>query len=277
MNQWKNTNQRVPSLMEAALAVDLLVDDYTSKANVLFNRMSPNAVEVQAMTNVKQRSSEWLALRLDRFTASSFAALLNFSQYSSQNTALASLLHKLPRPVTKHMQRGITGEAKALAMYANTLESQFTLTTYGFVVDSSAPWIGCSPDAIRWETRRDGIYGTLVEIKCPSVLIASMEAIPVEHIYQIQGSLTIVKDFIEGTGRLFSGECIYVQLVSDNLSVDTIAYDAVKGTDIVAKIDHLWQSIYVPLCLLRDEDFLANNSLHADPTVWLFTFTFTLT
>jgi hypothetical protein len=137
-----------------------------------------------------QGSSEWLAARCGKPTASNFAKIVTPTGKPTANKERRTYMLELAseritgrtvdKPVTFAMQRGTELEPQARAWYS--LESGKTVTEVGFV--DCGKW-GCSPDGIT------DVGGC--EIKCLGV-VNHLEGllgreVPADYAMQIQGCM----------------------------------------------------------------------------------------
>lgn len=156
---------------------------------------------------IEQRTPEWFAQRLGKFTGSQFAALM---AGESTETYLGYLREKAWERLTgksvstftnEAMQHGIDTEPQARAYYEFVTDNQ--VIEQGFVIHPELDFVGMSPD---------GLIGDngLVEIKCPQpkthIEYLASGKMPSKYRWQVQGQLWIAKrdwcDFVS-----FHPEC----------------------------------------------------------------------
>jgi hypothetical protein len=189
--------------------------------------------------NVEQNTPEWDALRLGKFTASSFKDLFAAKTTATYNNlikrvAFERLTGESPENFTNdYMQRGHELEPFARIAYE---EYTFTAVTNGgfFELDE---WTGCSPD---------GVTGNgIIEIKCPSY--ATMidylcdPKLPSIYVQQVQGQLWITGalwcDFVAYHPKL---PFICIRIERDEKMIKAIAdkvAEAVKeAKEIIEKV-----------------------------------------
>lgn len=142
----------------------------------------------------QQGSSEWLAARCGRPTASRMGAIVTPTGQPVKGQARRTYMLELlaerltgrttDRPVTAAMQRGTELEPLARAYYE--LDSGRTVTQVGFILGPRGRW-GCSPDGI---TETGGI-----EIKClgnTAHLAAILERqVPADYVVQVQACMWV--------------------------------------------------------------------------------------
>lgn len=140
--------------------------------------------------NFAQRTPEWYAVRLGRFTGSDFHTMLGKSEARNRILLEKTAERLTGRPADKNdfinadMQRGIEKEGEALLLYE--LHTGNDVQTVGFV--ELDEYTGCSPDGLVGD---DG----MIEIKCPkdSVFVAQIISgkIKPEYVTQIQFNLYV--------------------------------------------------------------------------------------
>ena len=142
--------------------------------------------------NVEQNTEEWYALRLGKFTASSFKDLFATpSTITFEKAIYKPVFERLtgvsPESFTnEYMQRGHDLEGAARLDYE--IHSLSEITNGGFCVLND--WVGCSPDGF---VNEDGI----IEIKCPAYnthmkyLISGK--LPTQYKWQVHGQLWITE------------------------------------------------------------------------------------
>lgn len=157
--------------------------------------------------DVAQGSSEWLAARLGRPTASQFHRIITPSgkpstaadAYIAELVAEWMLGCPLEPEESAFMQRGTALEAEAVAYYE--MMRGVTMERPGFVVRDAGD-VGCSPDGLVRTLRPYGegppayleeLGG--VEIKCPKPanhVATLLEDVPAKHAPQIQGNIWVL-------------------------------------------------------------------------------------
>lgn len=138
---------------------------------------------------IDQNSEAWFALRMGKFTASTFADLFATKTTQTYKNAIKKVVFERltgERPesfVNDYMKRGSELEPVARAAYEAYTFSE--VAPGGFVELNE--WVGCSPDG--WVD--DGI----IEIKCPSysTMIDYLieKRLPSTYKYQVHGQLWI--------------------------------------------------------------------------------------
>ena len=146
---------------------------------------------------VEQNTEEWLALRLGKFTASAFKAIMgDKTKLTYRNeiyrVAYERIAGESPESFTNEwMQRGHELESEARAAYE--------VKTGSFVEEGGfwtlGDYIGASPDGLVGE---DG----LLEIKCPKysthIQYLLDDEVPSQYKWQLQGQLLVTrKDFVD--------------------------------------------------------------------------------
>jgi putative phage-type endonuclease len=140
--------------------------------------------------DINQNSEEWMALRLGKFTASSFGDLFatkTTAQYRKaiRKVAFERLTGESPESFkSEYMDRGHELEPFAREAYENY--SFNTIQNGGFFEYNE--WIGASPDGL---VDDDG----QIEIKCPAyntfIDYIISKKLPTEYVYQVQGQLMV--------------------------------------------------------------------------------------
>ena len=147
---------------------------------------------IVAPSPVAQRSEEWFAQRLGKFTGSQFASLMAGESTESyqgylREKAWERLTGRAVQGYTNDaMQHGIDTEPQARAYYefVNYTDVQES----GFVIHQEYDFLGVSPD---------GFVGTdgLIEIKCPQpkthIEYLATKKMPSKYRWQIQGQLLV--------------------------------------------------------------------------------------
>jgi putative phage-type endonuclease len=139
---------------------------------------------------IEQNSDEWMALRLGKFTASSFADLfMKPTTTTYQKAIYKAVFERMTGEETEnftnsYMERGHELEPFAREEY----ETQtFTEVQNGGFFELNE-WVGCSPD---------GLVGTngIIEIKCPAynTMIQYLidRKLPSQYKYQVYGQLYV--------------------------------------------------------------------------------------
>lgn len=150
---------------------------------------------------VEQRSAEWFAKRLGKFTGSQFAALM---AGESTETYLGYIREKAWERLTGKavstftndaMQHGIDTEPQARAYYE--FVTDHTVIEQDFITHLELDYVGMSPDGLVGD---DG----LIEIKCPQpkthIEYLASKKVPAKYRWQVQGQLWVANrkwcDFI---------------------------------------------------------------------------------
>ena len=153
---------------------------------------------------MRQGSSEWLAERATRLTASDFGAALGLNPYCSRQKLWRIKCGMETVETNHHIQRGNDNERVALLEYS--VATGDWVDEVGLVVHPAHDWLGASPDGLVGDSG-------LVEVKCP---VALRSAPPAYHHAQIQGQLAI-------TGREW---CDYWQWTTEGTSCIRVMRDA---------------------------------------------------
>lgn len=140
--------------------------------------------------DIEQNSEDWLALRLGKFTASTFSDLFMKKETAGYKKAIRKVVFErltMESPESfssDYMERG--HEIEPLAREAYEIRTFNTVTNGGFFELDS--WIGASPDGL---INDDGI----LEIKSPAynTLIDYLldNRLPNQYTYQVQGQLLV--------------------------------------------------------------------------------------
>lgn len=148
------------------------------------------------LVDVEQRSPEWFAARLGRLTASvageMMAKIKNGEAAARRDLRTRLVVERLTgRPqedgfVSKDMQRGIDGEAEALAEYE--MQAGVIVSRVGFLQHPTL-MAGASPDGM--VNSAEGV----LELKCPRAAnhLANLRgrSLPAAYVYQITHALWI--------------------------------------------------------------------------------------
>lgn len=164
--------------------VDKFLDAFTITAH-----------QQDVILNVPQRSPAWFKHRVNRVTASNFAAANNNSPYCSRKSLLSRII--TPRSFTNAACRwGIDKEAVAATVFENHLKCRLNvdskITYPGLVINLTYPFLGCSPDGIVHHILPNGttvLFG--LEIKCPYAK-KKYGKIPRQYYDQIQGTMGLM-------------------------------------------------------------------------------------
>lgn len=143
--------------------------------------------------DVEQRSAEWLALRLGKFTASNAADLMAKEDSAAftgliQDVAWERLTGQRAGDVYVNaaMQYGIDRESEARTWYE--METGHRVSEVGFVTREDAPACGVSPDGIVVDDA--GLIMGLLEIKCPQprqhLETITSRKVPARYRWQLQ-------------------------------------------------------------------------------------------
>lgn len=172
---------------------------------------------------VVQNSPEWYAARAGKFTASRFADLLAFGKRDGKplkartdyiGEVVAELLTGQPREQVRAKPLDWGHDVEAAARAAYEAETGLLVDAGGFVLHSTLPYVGCSPDALVGD---DG----LTQAKCPYNPAVHVETLrngmPEDHVAQVQGELWVTgrawSDFISFDPRMPAHRRLYIQRV----------------------------------------------------------------
>ena len=138
-----------------------------------------------------QRSPEWYAIRLGKWTASSFAALMADPKTETFSGIVKDKAwERLTGEPTDFycnaaMQHGIDYEDEARGWYE--FETGRMVEQVGFLVHPALPTVGCSPDGLA--------DGGMLEIKCPQprghLETMTGRKVPAKYRWQVQGQMWI--------------------------------------------------------------------------------------
>lgn len=119
------------------------------------------ALQLEEETRLQNNSTVWHEVRSQRLTAS------NFKRVCSRRADFESLASELQRKSiqTQAMKRGIELEPVAAKLYCDVTGNE--IFPCGFVINSNAPHLGCTPDRRVTDPNADPCHG-LLEIKCPN-------------------------------------------------------------------------------------------------------------
>lgn len=125
---------------------------------------------------IRQRTDEWYAARIGKFTASNFCQLMTKPADRSatwsksaisyiQDLALQLFLNEyITRQDNDAMRWGMRNEEKALQEFSNA--SGFTIKDPGFLLHPRFPEVGATPDAVVIEKDQSESV-ILAQVKCP--------------------------------------------------------------------------------------------------------------
>lgn len=140
--------------------------------------------------DIEQNSEDWLALRLGKFTASTFSDLFMKKETAGYKKAIRKVVYERltgesPESFSNdYMERG--HEIEPLAREAYEIKTFNTVTNGGFFEYNE--WVGASPDGLIGE---DG----LLEIKSPAynTIIDYLldKRLPAQYVHQVQGQLLV--------------------------------------------------------------------------------------
>lgn len=182
------------------------------------------------ITQCEQGSDEWLNLRVNKFTGSRFAALMNRLKNGKPGSEYNELITEITVErltgcgitpfINAAMKRGTELEPFGRAAYAEKTWSD--VTECGFVHHNTLSYVGISPDGLVGD---DG----LVEIKCPASqskhLAALLEgAHALEYHWQVQGQMWV-------TGRKWCDVVSYDPRWPEHLTlaITRVPYDPACG------------------------------------------------
>jgi putative phage-type endonuclease len=143
---------------------------------------------------VVQRSPEWFAQRVGKFTGSQYSCLMagpdtdTYKNYIREK-AWERLTGKAVQGFTNDaMQHGIDTEPQARAYYEFVTDT--VVEEVGFLVHPDYPYLGVSPDGL---VGSDG----LLEIKCPQpkthIEYLASKKLPAKYKAQVQGQLMVAR------------------------------------------------------------------------------------
>lgn len=140
--------------------------------------------------DIEQNSDEWFALRLGKFTASTFKNLFakettDAYQKEINTVVFETLAGKSPESFSNnYMERGRELEPLAREVYET---EHFSAVKNGGFWEYNE-WVGCSPDGL---VNDDG----LLEIKCPTfntqIDYLLKQKLPSEYFYQVHGQMLV--------------------------------------------------------------------------------------
>lgn len=207
--------------------------------------------EFERLTRKQSECPEWHKLRACRLTAS------KFKQICSRRKDFVTLGQRLlsSRNIqTKAMREGIIKEPVAAEEYAQ--KKRVNAYPIGFVISSSAPHIGCSPDRVVYDPSapEDEKWG-LLEVKCPSKdTYQEVSCLKQrlgggefhlkrthDYFFQIMGQLAI-------TG--FKWCDLFVWCENDNFT-QRINFEPAFFDDMKSKLDTFYSEHYLKLLLKR--------------------------
>lgn len=173
----------------------------------------------------------------------------NFKRVCSRRSdfeSLASALRKQKSIQTKQMKRGVKLEPEAAALYSEVTGHQ--LFPCGFVVNTNAPHLGCTPDRRVTDLSADPCHG-LLEIKCPDK--DSYRSCPYliergngsyslkhghEYHHQIMGQMGL-------TGAEW---CDLFIMCKDDFHLERVHFDATLWEDMKTVLDKFFFEYFLP-------------------------------
>lgn len=187
--------------------------------------------------NIPQGSSEWLAIRKGKLTASNAQAIGNGGKgletlvWETMSALFSSSSEE--GYTNKDMERGKELEALAVAMYE--LENSQKTETVGFIqLDDH---VGCSPDRLVGE---DG----LVEIKCPKDtvflrLLLGKDKPDTKHVWQAQMQMLVSErkwcDLVYFNPN-FKKSLLSFKILPDPIMVESLQLGLSKGKAMIEEI-----------------------------------------
>lgn len=140
--------------------------------------------------DIEQNSEDWLALRLGKFTASTFSDLFMKKETAGYKKAIRKVVYERltgesPESFSNdYMERG--HEIEPLAREAYEIKTFNTVTNGGFFEYNE--WVGASPDGLIGEDGlleiKSPIYNTMIDYLIDNIL-------PRQYLYQVQGQLFV--------------------------------------------------------------------------------------
>ena len=115
---------------------------------------------VEAQTRQQRQCFDWAKVREFRLNSSTHRVILH------RRTVTKKFCVALNKPIgaSRAMQHGINNEDKPKFYYSRVTGN--TVLPCGYVIDTTAPWLGTSPDGKVINKRLTKPYG-LIEVKCP--------------------------------------------------------------------------------------------------------------
>ena len=183
-------------------------------------------ISVEKATKMQSESKAWHSERTKRIAASNFGRIMNRRKNMYPNSIIKQLL--TPSNFTSvACQWGKENEKVALSCYERL--KSVKVTACGLIVNTSWPWLGCSPDGLTDDRP--------IEVKCPYVwrekdiieacsnktffmkLLDGVPKLKVKHnyYYQCQGTVAIMGcsdiDFI-----VYINNCIFVENIKFDMN-----------------------------------------------------------
>ena len=124
-------------------------------------------LEIELNTRGQASCDRWYDERKNRITASNFGIVVKGRKSIFLNSILNTLLSSTkssscPAPC----KWGKQNESEALKQYVSHKQHSVSVSSCGFVVDQTSPWLGASPDFLIHDSTESTTIG-LGEIKCP--------------------------------------------------------------------------------------------------------------
>ena len=171
--------------------ISKLVDYIIKKNNdkdLLYKRRKKQLQFLKSLKLPEQRSEEWYKMRMDKLTASSFAAALNKCHFTTRDELLLSKLEDKPYESNAITEWGVKYEDIAIAFYEELYNVK--VLEFGLIPHPDFDAFGASPDGICDDTGNKEYISRMVEIKCPPKRKFT-KTVPPHYGMQIQGQLEV--------------------------------------------------------------------------------------
>lgn len=188
--------------------------------------------------DVAQRSPEWLALRLGRFTASCAAELMSKEDSAAylglvQDVAWERLTGQRAGDVYVNaaMQYGIDVEPEARLWYE--MDTGVSVREVGFVTNDAIESVGVSPDGVADDR--------LLEIKCPQprqhLETMATKKVPARYRWQLQMQLWVCeKDRVDFLSYRRETGGIIIPVYRDEKSIDAMKNRVTIATELATEL-----------------------------------------
>ena len=203
--------------------------------------------DFELATRLQSECPEWKNLRAVRVTASKFK---NVASRKKDFRSLAQRLITGKTIQTSAMARGLELEPVAAECYARY--KSVNVYCIGFIVNPSAPHLGCSPDRLVFDPSKQGQRWGLLEVKCPDKnsykecqCLKQNSTGGEYHLkrthdfyFQVQGQLGV-------TGFKW---CDFMVYCKEDFIIDRIAFDEDFFVNMKLKLDTFYFDHFLP-CL----------------------------
>ena len=206
-----------------------------------------DSLNIEECTRLQSCCPEWHKLRKQRIIASSFKRV--FSRQKDFDSVAIQLIGRKPIP-TAAMKYGLDHEHEAAEQYSAT--QQVNTYPVGFIINPSAPYLGCSPDRRVYDPSEEHPWG-LLEIKCPQVR-SYTEAKCLkrrdDH-YKLKKNHAYYVQVMGQMGLSGSQWCDFMVWCENDYHIERIYYDQTYFANLKARLDAFYYMHYLPVIVRR--------------------------